>query len=128
MLSVIGISALIGLGSVSLTFLQYKTLKKRLMEILIACEVFTNNPSGKLLPKIVKQIKTDYGHKFLISLPYGLSSEEVIKTKWKPIAEALKKEISIEYDDYLIINIYKNPTPKRIEWSEELCEYQSEKM
>jgi hypothetical protein len=119
MISVIGIPILCGVIAVSMNSLNKNNLKRRLINIMLACKIVTNTNKRVLYPKIVRQTKMSYGTQFIVRLPDGYPSEVVIDKWWIPIQEALGKEISLDFDKFLTIDIYDYETPKMIMWEVE---------
>lgn len=76
--------------------------------------------SGSTLhfPKINKSIGYDWGTRLLINLPYGLSSETVIKQA-RTISEGLRKDIDIYYSSGLIIDVYEKDMPVSVSFPRE---------
>ncbi|HZG81779.1 MAG TPA: FtsK/SpoIIIE domain-containing protein [Brevibacillus sp.] len=67
---------------------------------------------------INKSIAYDWGTRLLINLPYGLSSETVIKHA-RTISEGLRKDIDIYYSRGLIIDVYEKDMPVSVAFPRE---------
>jgi len=64
-----------------------------------------------LLPTINKEIVYPWGHRFLINLPVGKSSRDVIMAK-QALSEALRKDVEIKFDNGLILDIFNEKLPE----------------
>lgn len=66
-----------------------------------------------LLPTINKEIIYPWGHRFLINLPVGKSSRDVIMAK-QALSEALRKDVDIKFDNGLILDIFNEKLPEMV--------------
>lgn len=66
-----------------------------------------------LLPSINKEIVYPWGNRFLINLPVGKSSRDVIMAK-QALSEALRKDIEIKFDNGLILDVFNEKLPEMI--------------
>jgi hypothetical protein len=104
---------------VSIKNIKKKSLKRRLMDVMLACNIVTGTSKKPLFPIIVDKDKKPYGCRFVVRLPDGYPSEVVINKWWIPMQEALGQEISLDFDKFLKIDIYDYETPKMIMWEVE---------
>jgi hypothetical protein len=119
LVEIIGLSLLGGAVAVGIKSLPQKSMKKRLVEIMLACKIVTHTNKKVLFPKVVEIKNKPYGKRAVIRLPDGYPSEVVLEKWWIPISEALGKEISVDFDKFLIIDIYNGETSKEILWKVE---------
>lgn len=115
----IGFSLLSGIIAVTLKSTSRMNLRKRLIQVMLACGIVTKTDKKKLFPRIIEEHKKEYGRQFKVQLPDGYPSDVVIEKWWIPFEEALKRELSLSFDQYLIIDVFEKRTPKMIEWREE---------
>jgi hypothetical protein len=119
LLTAIGVSVLSGMFVVSIKNIKKKSLKRRLMDVMLACKIVTSTNKTVLYPIIVDKDKKPYGFRFVVRLPDGYPSDVVLDKWWIPMQEALGKEIQLDFDKFLYIDIFNGTTPKEIEWRED---------
>lgn len=70
-------------------------------------------------PKIVKVEPFKTFVRYFLLLPNGISTQKV-KGLSESLSEGLKREITISYDFYTIIDVYNNKLPQKISFDEEM--------
>jgi S-DNA-T family DNA segregation ATPase FtsK/SpoIIIE len=72
-------------------------------------------------PNLKKKIKKDSYTTYLFSMPYGLHTED-IEDVLPAIKESLRKEVEIEVDGYLKMDVFHEQLPKKWDYEESLVQ------
>lgn len=115
-----GLSYIFGaIGYVS-AFIEFnKSDRKILDEIFENKNISVKVEGGTLRPVYINSERFEWGMRYLYNLPNGISSEE-IKNLSKVISEGLRREISITFNEYTIIDVFDEVLPTEIELDENL--------
>lgn len=124
MLESVGFGLTIASAITSLySFLQdsSSTLRKKLDSVFqqtrLGVPVYT--PHGQeifLYPIINAEVEYEWGSRFLINLPVGMTSEDM-EMKKLAISQALKQDIDMYFENGLILDVFNEPMPRLIEYS-----------
>lgn len=74
--------------------------------ILKSAGIYAKSGNTVILPKINRTIRYEWGTRLLVNLPYGISSDAVIKHA-KAISEGLRKDVDIYFANGLVIDVYE---------------------
>lgn len=111
----VGVGLLVGCVITSITTLLSSSLNvtRTLMATFKSLNLGVQQGDVLALPTINKEIAYEWGTRLLCGLPAGLGSHKVIDQK-RAIAEALRSDIDLYWQNGLIIDVYSSAMPKSL--------------
>lgn len=107
----------VGIFAIASSLINFKNDRNILFKNL---GLYATNEDGKpVYPKMLHKIKTDTGERWVLSLPYGLTTIDFEKVKYR-LEQFFDAEITIDYENkHAILNIHTKKLPDMIEFEKQ---------
>lgn len=108
-------------SGVTLFLFREDSDKKKILSVLKANNIEVK--SGKYIhkPRIVKSERQEWGMRYFLQLPRGISSDKV-KNISQSLTEALNRDIEISFNYYTQIDVFDDKLPEQIDFEASLID------